>query len=491
MKITFAIFTLLSVLLTGCRKDFLEVIPVTERTVGNFYKTPEDFNNAVVGTYATLKHPGLYGNGTGSLIWLGETVTDNTDYGSTRQPVNISSFEIEDFNFSLSNSYFSSAWVGHYAGIARANAILDRINSIEFDATLKSQYEAEAHFLRSMFYFNLVRLFGNVPLVRIEINNPNGASNLSRNPLAEVYALIESDLKIAEAKLPDVISAANAGRASKWTAKALLGKVYLTLKQFDKSALKLKEIIDVNRFSLMPNYADVFAASTSFANNKEVLIAVQYKSGQIGQGSSLYSSWLPFNVNVPEFGITGGLGGGINRPTADLVSAYENGDLRKAASVATSYKTAQGSTVNERYAIKFRQTGVIPNDSDVDFPIFRYADVILMYAEALHENGNLTEALRYLNMVRRRAFGFSITAALPQQSDLSGLNAAAFRLAMEKERRLEFAFESHRWFDLVRTGRLLEVMTAKGYPIKPHHVLYPVPQRELELNPGLGQNAGY
>lgn len=490
MKTTFVILAFLTILFTGCKKDFLDVIPVSERTVANFYKTPSDFNNAIIGTYATLKNGGLYGSGSGALIWLGEIVTDNTDYGTTRQPINISSFEIEDLNFSLSNSYFSSAWTGHYAGIARANAILDRITNIEFDATLKDQYEGEARFLRAMFYFNLVRLFGNVPLVTTEINDPYGASKLPRNPVAEVYALIESDLKIAEVKLPDVITVANAGRASKWAAKALLGKVYLTLKQFDKAAPKLKEIIDGNKFSLMTNYADVFAASTSFAANKEVMFAVQYKSGQIGQGSSLYSSWLPFNVNVPEFGVTGN-GGGINRPTADLVAAYETGDLRKPASVATSYKTATGSTVNERYAVKFRQIGIISGESDVDFPVLRYADVLLMYAEALNENGNIPEGLKYLNMGRRRAFGFPINAITPQPRDLSGLTPAGFRLAMENERRVEFAFESHRWFDLVRTGRFIEVIKAKGYNVMPHHVLYPVPQRELELNPGLGQNPGY
>jgi len=492
MKTKFVKLALLATLLNACNKDnFLEVVPESERTVINFYKTSADFNNAAIGTYSTLKNGGLYGNGSGALIWLGETITDNTGYGSTRQPINISSFEIEDFNFSLSNSYFSSAWIGHYAGIARANAILDRINTVEFDETLKDQYEGEARFLRAIFYFNLVRLFGDVPLITAEINDPYGASKLTRNAVAEIYTLIESDLKIAEDKLPNVISASNAGRASKWAAKALLGKVYLTRKQFDKAAAKLKEIIDDNKFSLLPNYADVFAASTSFAANKEVLFAVQYKSGQIGQGSALYSSWLPFNVNVPEFGVAGGNGGGINEPTADLAAAYETGDLRKAVSLATSYHDAQNRVVNDPYSIKFRQTGIISGDSDVDFPILRYADVLLMYGEALNENGNTLDGLKYLNMVRRRAFGFPINAVTNQPSDLVTLNPAEFRLKMENERRVELAFESHRWFDLVRTGRLVEVMTAKGYAIKPYHILYPIPQRELDLNPALGQNQGY
>lgn len=481
MKTKLFFLPLLLLCVSACNSDFLSVVPETERTVANFYQTAADFNTAVVGTYGTFKHPGLYGTGGGSLIWLGEVSTDNTEYGYPRSVVSAIGFEIEDLNYSLSNTYFRDAWLGHYQGIGRANGILDRIGAANFDAALKSQYEGEARFLRAMFYFNLVRLFGDVQVVTTEINDPYATAAINRSPAADVYALIVSDLVAAEEKLPATITAANAGRASKWAAKSLLGKVYLTQKQYDKAGAKLKEVIDANVHSLMPKYADIFAASTSFAANKEVILAVQYKSGQIGQGGGFFSLWTPFGALSPDFGVTGGPGDGVNKPTADLIAAYQPGDLRKAASVATAYANPQGVTVNEAYAVKFKQTGIIRGESDVDYPILRYADVVLMHAEALNEQGQTTAALPLLNQTRKRAGLADVTTAT--QADL--------RLALEQERRVEFAFESQRWFDLVRTGRFVPVMMAKGFAAKPFQVFYPIPQREIELNGNLTQNQGY
>jgi hypothetical protein len=471
---------LLTLGLSSCN-DFLEVVPQTERTTVNFYNTAADFNTALVGTYATFKSAGLYGNGAGSLIFMGEMSTDNTDYGFPRGTSVAAGYEIEDLNYSLSNTYFRDAWLGNYQGIARANAILDHLPAVSFDATLKGQYDGEARFLRAMYYFNLVRLFGPVQLITTEISDPYGTAATGRSPVSEVYALIESDLQAAENTLPATIAAANQGRASKWAAKALLGKVYLTEKKYDLAGTKLKEIIDANVNSLMPNYADAFLLTTSFANNREVMLAVQYKGGQISQGGNFYSQWTPFGANSPDFGVTNGSGDGLNRPTPDLIAAYEAGDTRKAASIATSYKDAAGKVVNEPYPIKFRQTGIIRGESDVDYPVLRYADVLLMYAEALNEQGQTAAAAAPLNLVRTRA-------KLP---NTTATNQTAMRLALERERRVELAFESQRWFDLVRTGRFVDVMTAQSKPAKPFNVLYPIPQRETDLNRSLEQNPGY
>lgn len=481
MKTKLIYLPLLTLWLSACSSDFLSVVPETERTVANFYQTAADFNTAVIATYGTFKHPGLYGTGGGSLIWLGEVSTDNTEYGYPRTVVSVIGFEIDDLNYSLSNTYFRDAWLGHYQGIGRANGILDRIGATNFDAALKNQYEGEARFLRAMFYFNLVRLFGDVQLVTGEINDPYATASINRSPAADVYALIVSDLVAAEEKLPATITAANAGRASKWAAKSLLGKVYLTQKQYDKAGVKLKEVIDANVHSLLPKYADVFAASTSFAANKEVILSVQYKSGQVGQGGGFFSLWTPFGALSPDFGVTGGPGDGVNKPTADLIAAYQAGDTRKAASVATAYTSPQGVAVNEAYPVKFKQTGIIRGESDVDYPILRYADVVLMYAEALNEQSQTEAALPLLNQTRKRA----------GLTDLVGSTQADLRLALEQERRVEFAFESQRWFDLVRTGRYVPVMTAKGFAAKPFQVLYPIPLREIELNKNLTQNQGY
>lgn len=479
MKKRLLVATLGVLLLTSCKK-FLEQAPETARSEANFYKTTADFYNAFVGTYSTLKNGGVYGNGSGALFTLFEIVSDNADFGVTRQPVNTAMFEIEDFNISFSNTLISSAWTGHYLGIGQANTIIGRLADAGIGQSDKDRFEGEAKFLRALYYFDLVRLFGDVQLVTQEINDPYALNKTSRSSAADVYKFIVSDLQAAEAKLPATVPASEAGRASKWAAKALLGKVYLTMKEWNNAATKLKEVIDSSGRSLMTNYAAVFLPTTSYAANTEYLFAVQYKSGQIGQGSNLWSEWAPFNAGAALLGTGGGGGGGFCRPTPDMVNAYEAGDARKAATVATSYQNGS-TTVNERYVVKWRQQGALSGDADTDFPLLRYADVLLMYAEALNEKGQTTLAETPFNLVRARA----------GLAGKTGLSQADFRPAIEQERRVELAFECQRWPDLVRTNRYLAVMTSKGYPAKDFHKLYPVPQRERDLNNGLSQNPGY
>jgi len=481
MKRRYLPFVALALSLSACNDSFLEQIPATERSEANFYRTTADFNNAVVGVYATLKHPGLYGSGSGAMFTMSEIISDNSDLGVTRQPVNQALFEIDDYLITLANGSVQSSWVGHYQGIARANAILDRLPNAPIPQASKDRFEGEARFMRAMYYFNLVRFFGDVQLVTSEITSPYGANALTRSPAADVYRLIVDDLRVAEEKLPTTIPAAEAGRASRWAAKTLLGKVYLTQKQYDNAAAKLKEVIDSRAHDLLPQYASVFAPTTSFVANREVIFAVQYVSGQIGQGSDMWSNWAPFNAGTALLGTGGGNGGGFNRPTADLVRAYEPGDLRRDASLQTSYRNAQGRDVNDAFVVKFRQQGALNADSDVDFPILRYADVLLMYAEALNEGGKGAEALPFLNQIRRRA----------GLAERTGLSQSELRLALEQERRVELAFENHRWFDLVRTDRYLPVLNGKGLKVQAFHRFYPIPQREIDLNKALSQNQGY
>jgi tetratricopeptide (TPR) repeat protein len=481
MKINFFILVLAICLLGSCNDISLEQTPQTERSEVNFYKTNADFYNAVVGVYGTLKHTGIIGQGSGSYLYMAELSTDNTDTGAARGGTANELYYFEDFNFSLASTTISNAWTGHYVGIARTNSILDRLPAATIPQASKDRFEGEAKFMRALFYFNLVRFFGDVQLVTKEITSPYGANSIPRSPAAEVYNLIIADLKTAESKLPATIPSAEAGRASLWAAKSLLGKVYLTLKQYDNAAAKLKEVIDGNAYSLMPKYADIFPATTSYAANKEYIFAVQYKSGQIGQGSDLWSNWAAVNSSVALLGTGGGVGGGFNRPTADMEVAYEPSDLRKDASMLSSYKAANGTNVNEKYVVKFRQQGALNNDSDVDFPLLRYADVILMYGESLNELGRTAEALPFLNQTRKRA----------GLADKTGLSQADYRLAIEQERRVELAFEGHRWFDLVRTGRFATVMKAKGFKTQNFHQLYLIPQREIDLNKALSQNTGY
>jgi hypothetical protein len=468
--------------ISACSDNFLNQLPETTRVTASTYKTAADYNTAVIGAYSTFKHIGLYGicNASSALLNLGEVTSDNCDYGFPRGTSVVNVFELEDFNFSLSNTNFSNAWTGQYIGIARVNTILNRLSGSTIDVVLKTKYEAEAKFLRAYFYFNLVRLFGDVQLVTNEFTDPSQGYDIPRTAASKIFELIISDLTFAEANLPASIANADAGRASKWAAKTLLGKVFLTQKDYANAAMKLNDVIVSGLFNVTANtYDAVFNSSTSFSANKDMILAVQYKGGSLGQGSAIVNACVPFNVSTSFIGVSGTTGDGFMRPTADLELFYENGDLRKTASIS---KSIPNSTSTERYVIKYKQTGIIANEADVDFPVLRYADVLLMYAEALTEQGKPDMAIPFLNQIRTRA-GLPLKPMTLTQEET--------RLQIESERRAEFAFEGQRWFDLVRTGRYLPVMTSKGFATKDFHKLFPIPQRETDLNPTLGQNEGY
>lgn len=489
------IFTLLltGIGLTSCQ-DFLEQIPESNRTSANFYQTRSDFYNALIGAYNGLKRPGVYANGSGALMVLQEMVSDNSTFTATRQPVNSSTFEVDDLLFAKSNTLVQEAWTDLYAGIGRVNPILKYLPAANIPQSDKDRFDGEARFLRALYYFHLVRLFGDVQLVTEPVSDPYAANNLPRASSEEVYALIIEDLTLAAAQLPAAITAAEAGRASQWAAKTLLGKVYLTLGQYDQALPVLKDVNDNSGRQLMATFAQVFAATTTFAANTEAIFAVQYKSGLLPQGaaaagtqggvlqtqgSDMWSNWAPAGGGA-LLGPNGGGGGGFNTPTTDLINAFEPGDARKEATLLTSFQSGN-TVINSPYVVKFRQQGAVSNDADVDFPVLRFADVVLMYAEALNETGQAGEALTQLNRIRTRA----------KLLALEGLDQAAVRLAIEQERRVELAFENHRWPDLVRTGRYEAVMAAKGFAVKDFHNLYPVPQRETDLNADLSQNPGY
>ena len=304
-----------------------------------------------------------------------------------------------------------------------------------------------------------------------------------RTPVADVYTQIIKDLSDAEAALPVSYGVADIGRATSGAAKSLLGKVYLTQKRYADAAAKLKEVIDLSTYALLPNYADLFVAANK--NSKESIFEVQYKKGNIGEGSGFANSYAPENSGnaVIAFG-----GGGNNHPTPDLANSYEATDPRKNVSLASSYINSSGAKVDYYYIKKYADPPVVSGDSGDDWYVLRYADVLLMYAEALNETGKPADALPYLNQVRKRVGLADKTTTV--QADL--------RLAIEQERRVELAFEGHRWFDLVRTGRALPILQAKATAIgiktalTENNLIFPIPQSQIDINPTkIKQNPGY
>ncbi len=324
------------------------------------------------------------------------------------------------------------------------------------------------------------------PIVDVTFRSPNAIMefDMTRRPVSEVYALIIKDLTDA-ASLLNGISLPSKSQASTGAAKTLLGKVYLTTKQYDLAKNVLKEVIDQKTYSLNPDYKKLFTNGNG--ELQETIFEIKYMSGNVGEGNSFSSIFTPARFDMAIF--PGNMqGSGRVLPTKQMANAYEPGDLRRKASIGDSVRLNTGKFEKETYGLKFVDftTGIV-GDGGINFTALRYADVLLMYAEALNETNGTAEALTYLNMVRQRA----------GLAPLSGLSKADFSLALEKERRLEFLLEGHRWFDLVRTGRLQTVMNTYfqqnglKFSVAPHELLLPIPLREIDINPNLGQNPGY
>ena len=471
-----------SLMLTACSDSFLDLKPISTATSDNFYRTADDFKNAVNGAYAGLQSGGLTGN---SYVF-GEITSDNTVAVASGSVTDQDEFD--RFYIKTTNPFISGRWNDAYSVIARYNTILDKIGPAVIDETLKNRYIAETKFLRAVVYFTLVQTFGDVPLILKPVATPDEGYEYGRSPKAEIYAQIEKDLSEAESVLPVSYPAADLGRATKGAAKSYLGKVYLTQKKYRPAAAKLKEVIDLGIYMLLPSYADVFRVANK--NHKESIFDVQYKSGGANEGNSWPNTFAPQNSGnaVIAFG-----GDGNNQPTLDIINAYETGDLRKDVSVASSYTNAAGQVIPDRYIKKYYDVPVAKNDNGNNIPLIRYADVLLMYAEALNETSYQAdgEALANLNLVRSRAGLAKKTAAdLPTQQ--------AFRLAIEQERRVELAFEGHRWFDLVRTDRAVTVLNSKKEQIRlvadltTNNLIFPVPQSQIDINKDkIKQNPGY
>ncbi|GAB3262911.1 RagB/SusD family nutrient uptake outer membrane protein [Larkinella harenae] len=480
MKRKYLLVALLSMALTSCKEDFLALSPISQASTATFYRTSSDLLNAMNGAYGALQFNGQYGQ----YYVVSEIPSDDT------RPVLSGSVtdqdEFDKFYLRTTNPFLATRWSDGYRGIYRCNAIIDRSAGVTMDEALKARIVGEAKFLRALMYFNLVRVFGAVPLVVKEIIDPQEGYEYGRAPVADVYAQITKDLTEAETALPATYTGANVGRATSGAAKSLLGKVHLTQKKYTEAATKLKEVIDAGTYDLLPSYASVFQASNK--NHRESIFDVQYKKGSIGEGSGFANAYAPENSGnaVIQFG-----GGGNNQPTPDMIAAYEPGDLRKDVSLATSYTNASGARVDYNFVRKYRDAPVVNGDSEDNWPVLRYADVLLMYAEALNESGRTADAQPYLNRVRTRAGLAAKTAA-------DAGTQATMRLALEQERRIELAFEGHRWFDLVRTGRALPILQAKAAAIgiktnlTENNLVFAIPQSQIDINSSkITQNPGY
>ena len=479
-------------ILSSC-EDFLDRQPLDQITTGNFYKTANDAELAVLASYSALQGVNWHGK---SWMML-EIPSDNTTTGGNDPDFS----PIDNFTINSDNEPNSEFWTERYRLVALANQVLDNVPGIEMDPDLRASYLAEARFLRAYAYFDLVRIYGGVPIVK---NVPTIDSDLyiAKSTVDEVYQFIKDDLLIATEDLPEVRSSSSFGRATMDAAKAILAKVYLTTKEYDASLKLCREIIADGRYRLTEEFSENWLKDKS-DNNSEAIFQIQYVGcGPGNTGNALQAFFAPWGQGITQnsdgWGSQIPTSPNIDNPGTTIKDAYKPEDLRyyhTIMSAGVEYPMINSelggytypATGASRANINIKKY-VIGGGADVcfmstpqNFHAIRYADVLLSLAEAAcARNGGISatpDVLEAFNAVRTRA-------------GLQAVEVVELDDVFE-ERRLEFAFENQRWFDLLRQGRVKETMLLHGKQMQDFHKLFPIPSQELAINTNLIQNPGY
>lgn len=460
---------LCSIMAVGCDASYLDKYPEMQNTTDNFFQNEEQLDLAVIGAYSILQWDGLYNR---SMYVIGENPSDNAH---DEVPANDSGYsgQLDDFDATSSNDILCDVWKDGYIGIQQCNMVLNRIEGIDIDQSKSSRLTGEMKFLRGLMYFNLVRVFGDVPLVTKETTDPNEYFGQGRTAKSEVYAQIISDLSDAASLLP--VDASELGRATKGAAQGILGSVYMAMGNYADAKTQFEAVKSLNKYSLLANIEDVF--NPALEGNAEVIFDVQFASGLNGnnEGSDLLRYCTPSGYQA------GSKGHCI--PTTAVMNLFDESDARK----LVYFKEVEGST---HYASgKLAISSTVPEDCPSNYIVLRYADLLLMLAECEVQVGTTANANGYLNEVKSRA-------NVPTVS-ISDKTTLEEEIALE--RRKELANEGHRWFDLIRTGKAIEVMNAyfaatpgyAGLTISSKNLVQPIPQSQVDTDPSIKQNEGY
>jgi hypothetical protein len=473
-----------ALLVTAC-EDVLDVDPNNAISEIDFLNNPDNAVQLVNGVYNAQLEYNMY-----SFSWIGMTsiTSDDADKGSTANDTGADKHKMDALTFDATDISISDVWKGHYDGIYRANNALFYLEQLTIDPSLKNRLIGEVKFLRALFYFDLVRCYGGVPLVttRIDINNTEEINNIVfvRKTKEETYAVIEADLLQAIDYLPlkSQYPADDLGRATKGAAQALLAKTYLYQEKWQSCYDKAGEVISSGQYTLLPAYENVWREVGE--NGSESIYEVQ----------ATLTLGLRDYTNVQGARGTPDLGWGFNTPSLALANSYESGDTRKNATILFVQPTPfvlwdgfEGSSTwnNPRYNYKAYQSSIVESwngdkgTTAKNLRVLKYSDILLIRAEAAFSLGMNTEALSRVNEIRSRA-------GLTQLSSLT-MNE------IWKERRWEMAMEHDRWFDLIRTGQAQAAMSANGKTFVPgKHELFPIPQDQIITSNGsLTQNPGY
>jgi hypothetical protein len=497
----------------SCKKSFIDLHPQDSLSPETFYQNETQMRQAVVAAYVPLRDLAV------NDYFTSEMRSDNTHYQpypANRGTAYVQRENISDWVDDATNAYTNAVYFHCYNGISRSNIVIWRGPAATLSDAARNDIDGQAKFLRAWNYFKLVRLFGEVPLYLKEVTKSDDAF-LPRSTVDQVYAQIIADAKDAVKELAPPAKFPQSGQATKGSATMLLAEVYITQKKYPEAEALLTTLPAMG-YGLNANYADAF--STTNKNSIESIFEIQYLEGTAAgsQPSNFIYQFLPrTSTTVLVTGTVTNTSaiGGWNTPTQDLINSYEPGDKRLDASIGVAegvynssdllvisanksivgYTPASGK-VGVPYPKKYLHLPhVAPNNTNDNWPIYRYADALLLLAEAQNEQGKTGPALANLNLVRARA-------GLPATTET---NQTSLRAIILHERRVELAFENHRWNDLVRTGTAIPVMTAYGakakiiysnlpadaFTIAPYRLLFPIPQSERGINPGLTQNSGY
>lgn len=448
--------------MTSCGDSFFDLEPASSVTIDKVYKTASDYNVAVIGCYAKLQSQVNF------YTECCEYRSDNLSLGAPTAGTQ-DRYDIDHFTEKPSNGILSSYWANFNNNVYRCNLLLDQIDGANFAENLKKQYKGEAMFIRALNYFNMYRIWGGVPATKHVVSAAE-ALKVARYSDEQMFDLIARDLKeiVDNNYLPETYSSADMGRATSGAAKALLGKVYLTFHKWTEAKDILSQLI--GKYQLVSPIAQVFNVDNK--NNNEIIFAVHFNKEIEGEGHSYWYNLTNASDDTNQ--------------TSSLLNTFPTGDARK--DLITYVQVEKNvRLMNKFYDTKSPTFKTVGNDQI----LLRYADVLLMYAEALNEiqydasEGSL--ALKYLNAVRQRAGISNLTVKqLPTQEK--------FRKGILVERQREFPYEGQRWFDLVRMGFAKSVMAENGVEIKDYQLLFPIPQQEIEKvgdKSILWQNPGY
>lgn len=481
-------------LLCGC--DFLNRSPYDSVDTSQGFQTVADAEAAVNAAYQPLQWAKLYN----MRIWTLDIIAGNSEVGAGGGTDGEETVDLANFIADADNFAALDLWRGPSPGILRCNFVLQKVPAMDIDEAIKNRILGEAYFLRAHYYFILVRLFGGVPL-QTEPADSDSDLLLPRASVDEIYELIESDLEEAIARLPkrSEYTQANMGRATKEAAMAELARVYMTYHQdyeHYQEVVTLCDAIGEMGYRLEEDYADLWNPAKQ--NGVESIFEVQYygKTNYDFWSNENQASWLSTFTGPRNSGMAAGCYG-WNQPTAEFVSQYETGDVRKEKTIFyTGCPTFDGMTYSSAYSTtgynvrKFLLTKTQSpdyNTSNQNWVVTRYADVLLMKAEALNEMGQTTLAEAPLYEVRCRA-------GLTNRSAIEGLSQMQMREKIIHERRMELAFEGHRWFDMIRykDNYALDFLHSIGKTAaSSKHLLLPIPTQEREANPKLTQNPGW